>query len=881
MANNPVEDILTHVDGRLSRGEHVVVGLDLFDTVFTRIIPKELSLEVMCRAIARNLLGDVNKHFDVQQAYEEAYNESAAINSGAGLDYEATTEALFAGWTSNLTKIKDDILESDVVDCIIAVESSLLVSIPNTFELLTQLKKRNVRVVYVSDMYLGKPIIDELLNRLSIGDLFSDGYVSSDYSLLKRTGRLFTRVLEDEGLSPEQMIFAGDDPLADVEWPQTHGMASVHFVFPELEEERVSLRLAFERGIESKDELANAVVQAAGGCCFANTSVEAFSANKYLGPYFASFGFAVQQEYSNLKYNNILFAAREGLLLLRVTEVFDRYFHAGNEHRKIYLPASRLTALAFSLADEGLSMLDVANLAKNGKRTLRTILSFLSLEEKRLNEVLKLARIPDPDIPLVHNLLEWDPIYRLVKVINELPEFKSFVAMGNRFQKWMTQNGIQAGQFNLFVDLGWSAQIQDSIARGFERRNIPMNFVGLYSGTRLSAHWRRRPGNEICWYHSDESQHDTVSKATLWFPQILETICRSPHGTTIGFSEPPDGPVQVLFKEDRSPLEVQDDPLISRMHELILVYADRLAKLCSLFALQPWDLRGVVNERVFKFLMVPEQQVARLFSGFCNISDLGSSETFAYRGGMGQPGKDNPRFADIEHTTLWPSGAAASYFGEDAAYAYAEQYIRNLVRSGNLTRSDGMTLDNTNGRLGPKNAASTRSEDCEPTIGLADHQLMYDGLTEVIGNFSRSYELTELKQKAAFGSVAFSPADRRDLHHLVARGQQAHLPDCWPPSGNSSMIAKLHGDDHRLRNDLHAARALAEERFKSIQEMDQMIKERDEVIEAQEKLCIERYQAIQDMNQMIVERDDHVTLLLSMIRGQEERDTSEIRGVNP
>ena len=52
-------------------------------------------------------------------------------------------------------------------------------------------------------------------------------YVSSEYALTKRTGKLFKKVLELESVSPNEVLHIGDNLRSDVIRPRLIGMKSV------------------------------------------------------------------------------------------------------------------------------------------------------------------------------------------------------------------------------------------------------------------------------------------------------------------------------------------------------------------------------------------------------------------------------------------------------------------------------------------------------------------------------------------------------------------------------------------------------------------------------------------------------------------------------
>lgn len=857
MANSIQSDILAAVDAAKAP---VTVGFDVFDTVVTRVIPKEHSLEAMCRAIALRFFHDRERFTDVRNAYVAAYHDSATANEESGLDFEADTDVLFDDWATRLLDLEpgdpEALTRSALETCIVDVEAALLRPMPQAVELLEALKERGVRAIYVSDMYLGRKIVRQLLEAHGVADYFAAGYVSSDYGLLKRTGNLFPIVLEREGIEPENLFFLGDDYGPDVQQPSKLGIACFHFVFPALEGQRKTLRDCFAAASGDRALLPHAVLEAAAGPVFEACSVEAFSVNKYIGPYFGSFALAVAQEYRSSGHGSVLFAAREGLFLKELTDIVDRAFGAEHVPRKIYFPASRLSAFAYSLHDQPFGMIDVANLHRNGRPTLRTLVSFLKLDEKDLQALAERSGLANADTEMHGDLVNWGPIYRVIEAVNHHPRMAGQRENGALFHEWMRQQGVFDGKPKLFVDLGWSAQIQDSLARGFERRGLDVYMTGYYSGLRLEAHWRRQPRSEVRYFHCDDGEDNPLSKAPLWFPQILETLCRAPHGTVTGFSRAPSGAIDVVFAEKRSATEVADDVLISRIQRLVKTYTERLAMLCRLYELSAYDLRHVVNERVFKFLMTAEEEVARRFAGFCNVSDLGSEEVYAWRGGMGTPDFDLDRFAAIERSTLWPCGAAASYFGEQAAHAYAEEHVRIRNHNGELRRAFGLTAFNPSRPLVDLNG-SFDAEMPEPgdPAAIAGWNARVSGISELGTELGETARTRELFTRLPCGSLSFTHHERTRQHDVVRAAVEKRNAHSWPPDASTRAMLGEAREVGYLRRELGFASQMAVERLDTINNMDQMIRERDQAIASKDRVIAEQAMQLQVMAELREEKD--------------------------
>ena len=289
--------IIAYIEQRGRTGQKTIMGFDVFDTLITRIYPKEQSFEVMCRAIAVRCDGKPDRYSDVMTAYNEIYRKSCIENEKAGFDYEAETETLFEGWVELLLERGFDLNRPTLENIIVEIETALMLPIKYAVDLLRSLNERGVPCVYVSDMYLGRKIVDRILSDMGMLSYFEQGFVSSDHCLLKRTGNLYPHVLNVLGIAHDEFVFAGDDKTADYIQPKSQGIYAFQYLTNELEQERRELRVIFDKVGSSRPALVEATVNAASGPAFEHTSIESFSVAKYLGLYYSSFALWIHSNY--------------------------------------------------------------------------------------------------------------------------------------------------------------------------------------------------------------------------------------------------------------------------------------------------------------------------------------------------------------------------------------------------------------------------------------------------------------------------------------------------------------------------------------------------------------------------------------------------------
>lgn len=95
--------------------------------------------------------------------------------------------------------------------------------------LFNQALVRGRRIVLASDMYLDHATIESMLQRHGIAG-WNALYVSSEIGLRKDTGKLFERILADEGLSPRSVLVVGDNERSDLQIPGDMGAKVIHLM---------------------------------------------------------------------------------------------------------------------------------------------------------------------------------------------------------------------------------------------------------------------------------------------------------------------------------------------------------------------------------------------------------------------------------------------------------------------------------------------------------------------------------------------------------------------------------------------------------------------------------------------------------------------------
>ncbi len=239
-------------------------------------------------------------------------------------------------------------------------------------ELLQFAKSIGKRVVLITDMYLDRELIEDILQENHIRG-YDSLYISGEERRLKKDGALFQRVLDSEKLEAGQMIHLGDSWQADVEGSRKAGIES--YFFP-------SVREVFENRIQGiqvnhcstlADKACgagvnvNKIKENVGFRCMLSIAAGRYFDNPYrtfheqsdlnIDPWFAGFyalgmhmtGLCRWLDRQTAGEKIPVFLARDGYLPCRIYKYWRK--RRGFPDHSIYLKVSRRSLMPYILSD--------------------------------------------------------------------------------------------------------------------------------------------------------------------------------------------------------------------------------------------------------------------------------------------------------------------------------------------------------------------------------------------------------------------------------------------------------------------------------------------------------------------------------------------------
>lgn len=179
-----------------------VLSLDVFDTAIIRLYDTpEGIFEYVGQKLGKQEFISSRTQAESKARQQNAHRKDISLESiYQNLDIDAELEA--------------------------AAELMFCVVNPEVFELYRRALAAGKKVMFVSDMYLPRELIEEILQRAGYS-VYEGLYVSSDDDLIKGDGSRFESLKKSHpGM---KFLHVGDNYMADVYWPAHLGMRSHHY----------------------------------------------------------------------------------------------------------------------------------------------------------------------------------------------------------------------------------------------------------------------------------------------------------------------------------------------------------------------------------------------------------------------------------------------------------------------------------------------------------------------------------------------------------------------------------------------------------------------------------------------------------------------------
>ncbi len=614
------------------------VSFDVFDTLLARCIEPPAALQQrVCEKIAHKL-GAPHTPESVWQARLEVENTLRLACAQQGGDHECHFEPLVNDWVIRLLGWPDEGLSAWIHDCERRLEHLALSAKPGMTELLQKLRARGLRILAVSDMYLGETHIQALLDDCGLGRLIDRLYVSAEYGVGKYSGRLHTHVLQTEGLQAHEIIHIGDNLAADMLAPLRLGIQGI---FLDERSERLRRRhqslsadMAQQGGIWRGRQFFEIVEQR-----LQLTPQYAAPASPFfqhygrdiLGPAFCGFTLGLVERLRDYRPDKIFFLARDGYLF---RQLYTRWGELmGHEQDPLpeacYAYVSRRVVASAAIADGMSHAQAIVGLYNPKQHGLLSILKTYGLDVESFKVRAAAHGFTQIDEPL-HN---WhDP--RLLAFLADADVQDKIRAFGQSARRDLEAYFSQLGLFDCaraaFVDIGWSGTIQKFLGEAFAQRADFPELRGYYFAFVGQMHAEFSAPNAIEGLLCDARRNNPCERIPGEFEELFEQGARALEATTLGYCRLDDGHVMPILKRDDVPDrqgEIHSNPHVEAMHRGALEHLEHFYAAHELTGYSFAELKPYLQGVLERAVVYPTREEVVHISQLVHTEDFGHDHT--------------------------------------------------------------------------------------------------------------------------------------------------------------------------------------------------------------------------------------------------------------
>lgn len=450
------------------------VFFDIFDTIVTRNVEPEYVKKIWATNIVKIFKINIepNELYTLRNKVEyDLCNKAYSDGNDPEFSYIEMIKVMY--YELN-TKVDCDfkLFYKVCEDTEIIVESNAQIVCDETIEFVKYLKKKNVKLCCVSDMYLSKNMIKKIFSNKDILKYFDDIFMSADCLISKRTGKLYKYVLEKLSIDASKILMIGDNFHSDHQMAIDNGIDSIHIDM----ENKKEFNIKFLNEVSEQNIFKNI------GAIIKKDKREAFT-----NVVFSLYPF-IEKLYFTLLANNakdVVFFSREGQFLKKLFDEYQKttYNYKINSHYAIVSRKSTYIASLKELEKEDFASL----LDQYSYNSIEGFVKSLNFSDEEFNAVVDSL---DKKID-VKKKVQCFKNSNKIKMLRANDKFKMIYETKRKVQKQnITQyfknlNLNDEKNMNI-VDIGWKGSIQTNISNILNSVNVYGYYFGLITNNKIA-----------------------------------------------------------------------------------------------------------------------------------------------------------------------------------------------------------------------------------------------------------------------------------------------------------------------------------------------------------------------------------------------------------
>lgn len=497
-----------------------VVSFDIWDTLIKRKChPEEVKLFTMKYMLLKYYNSikeeykDIYKLLNLRNEIETKIREE---NVAKGKDPECTIEETFERIQKQVFNKEIPSIVNELLKTEIDFEKKVIYVNKDIIPILEEYKDE--KKYCISDFYMGKESLKEILESVDLYKYFENIFSSSDILLNKISGRLYEYIHNELDVKSDEHIHVGDNPYCDIEKAKELGIQTVqvqkygNYDFTPKPSRKFDFKLddiKIKEPKDNNDELYNLGIEISPLLYFFVENII---------------------EYSIMNgVDTVYYQTREGETFIKIHELIEKDNIYGMRIPKCeLLEVSRVATFAPSL--EQVSIGELLKLwSQYRTQSMKALFKTLNIDiNKYMNYLEKYGIDPNKNIKepwfnmKVQNLFNDDEF--ISKMQNEVKNKRE------QLKKFFEKKGIlDDDKEMLVVDMGWRGTIQDNIAYIYPNKKIGGYYYTLYD------YYNYQPKNtyKIPYIKNREITYEYIAPMITVFEMLFNTES----GSVIGYKD--------------------------------------------------------------------------------------------------------------------------------------------------------------------------------------------------------------------------------------------------------------------------------------------------------------------------------------------------------
>lgn len=448
-----------------------VISFDVWDTLIKRKCnPEEIKLFT-----ARYLL------FKYESKIREEYRDSYIIlktrnciefeickeNEKKGKDGECRIIDVFNNLQKKIFKKEEDSIAIELLRIEIEHEKKMIYVNEKVLDILE--KYKDLKMYCISDFYMDKNSLKEILDSTILKNRFEEIYSSADFLLNKKSGNLYKKFEEDLKISPNAHIHVGDNEFSDIQVAKKMGIETIQM------EKYGEHDFCPNRNRKFDFNLDSLKIKEAS-----KREERLYNVGVDLAPLLYFFVNKIVEYGMRNNRSEIYYQTREGETFIKIHEMIkkDNIYEVKIPECKL-LEVSRVATFGASLNEITISEL-LRLWSQYRCQSIKALFKTLDIDIKKYESIIKKYEIDIDE-------MIWEPWFniKIQNLFND-DEFKDGInkelkEKRKQLIKFFESKGIVNDEKPmLIVDLGWRGTIQDNLAYIYTNKQIDGYYYALY-----------------------------------------------------------------------------------------------------------------------------------------------------------------------------------------------------------------------------------------------------------------------------------------------------------------------------------------------------------------------------------------------------------------